>query len=171
MSLYIITKQNVQDLQTAVFYAGEHNQEEAVAVFTSSDLARSYIQAAGWEDTDTVAELPPIGFLDWLSRAHRDGTRYLTINPNRSNQKQGVAQPVLLIKDQLEELAAILVKKVESPSPPPPMEIQEVDIFHCKRCGAMTRQAAGLKTPVCCDQEMQKPAVETVEKPVSGPVY
>lgn len=170
MNVFVIAKKQADDLQTAVFFAGESGNEEAVAAFTTHQAAREYVNSADWSSTDTVAELTPIDFLQWLATVHRSGTRYLTVNPVRNVQEGGVSQPVLVIEDQLTELASMLIEKLHTPAPPPPMEIQQIDIYHCERCGRVVRQPSGQLTPVCCDQDMAKPAVDTVATPRQGDV-
>ncbi|TWU14337.1 hypothetical protein CA54_31820 [Symmachiella macrocystis] len=170
MGIYVIAKKNVADLQTAVFYADEDGQEEAVAVFTSDDRARVYISDSDWDQTETVAELTPIDFLQWLTSIRGKGTQFLAVNPVRDDQDQGIAQPVLNIEEQLLELAAVLEGKLEAPAPPPRMETQEVEIFHCEKRGEFLRQPAGRTAPACCDQEMQQPAVDKVTIPYRGRV-
>lgn len=170
MGIYVIAKKDVADLQTAVFYADEDGQEEAVAVFTSDDRARVYITDSDWDQTETVAELTPIDFLQWLTSIHSKGTRYLAVNPVRDDQEQGIDQPVLNIEEQLLELAAVLEGKLNAPAPPPRMETREVEIYHCEKCGQVVRQPAGRTAPACCEQPMKKPAVDKVTTPSRGKV-
>ncbi|QDU46365.1 hypothetical protein Mal52_48840 [Symmachiella dynata] len=170
MGIYVIAKKNVTELQTAVFYADDDGQEEAVAVFTNDDRAHVYITDSDWDQTETIAELTPIDFLQWLTSIHSKGTHYLAVNPVRDDQEQGIAQPVLNIEELLSELAAALEGKLKAPAPPPQMQTHEVEIYHCEKCGEVLRQPSGRAVPACCDQEMQKPAVDKVTTPRSGKV-
>mgnify|MGYP006969353600 CR=1 FL=1 len=165
MGIYVIAKKNVADLHTEVLHAGKGDHGEAAIAFTSAGKARNYIAASGWSDVNTVAELAPVDFLQWLNTNYHSGVQFLAVNPVRDEQEQGIAQPVLNIKEELSELAAHLQSKLDEPAAPPPMETREIDVFHCGTCGAVMRQPAGQSPPLCCDHEMHKPAVDRVQVP------
>lgn len=90
MVAYLIARENVDPLDTVVFAAGPNGKEEAVALFTDPNTAKSYIEAAGWEDEYTVATVEPIPFLRWLLHAYDDGVHHLVVDPDFADQEAQV---------------------------------------------------------------------------------
>lgn len=103
MAAYVIAKKGSELLDTPVFHAGESNDEEAVAVFTSADAAGGYIEAAGWTGEQEVGELDALQLLCWLVKAHQEGIRYLAVNPDRSPDSAG--GPLVIIEEKLAGIA------------------------------------------------------------------
>ncbi len=170
MGIYVIAKKTSLIFEWQFSTLKKMVKKKQLAVFTSDDKAEGYIKDSGWDETETVAEVNPIDFLQWITSIHGKGTQYLAVSTIRDDQEQGLSQPVLNIEEQLLELATVLEDKLKSPAPPPQMETEEVEIFHCEKCGEVMRQPAGRTVPACCDQEMQKPAVDKVTKPRRGSV-
>lgn len=51
------------------------------------------------------------------------------------------------------------------------MKIHNVDLYHCQKCGKVTRREGNVAAPECCGQRMTKAASETVsaELPPGAP--
>jgi len=114
MPSYVIASRDSEELETPVFYVDETGEAEAIVLFTRADLARQYIESARWDETHVVAELTPLNLLRWVLEAHEAGTEYLSVDPDRAAQLRGEEQPVLLIEEQLEDLAASLEREIDT---------------------------------------------------------
>jgi hypothetical protein len=112
MSAYVIAEKDEELLDTPVFYAGESNAEEAIAVFTRRDAAAQYIEDAGWNGDYEVGELTAIDLLRWIVRAHDEGTQYLAINPDRGRQFAGEKQEIIVIEAKLAGFAEALTRDI-----------------------------------------------------------
>jgi hypothetical protein len=104
MSVYVIAKVGHEFLDTPVFHAGPSGSEEAIAVFTDRDSADRYINEAGWSEHE-VGELTSLQLLQWMVKAHGDGTRLLAVNPDRTGQLAGKQQVVVTIEEIRTEIA------------------------------------------------------------------
>lgn len=113
MAMYVLSKRGGEFLETPVYRAGENGQEEAVGVFTDRARAEQYLQDAGWQDSDEVAELSDLQVLRWMLQAHQEGAEYLVVNPNREAQMEGTEQPVIQLGEQLESAAASLRQRIQ----------------------------------------------------------
>lgn len=111
-AVYVIAKKGRDFLDTPVFRAGETGDEETVALFTSRERAKRYLDRAGWNETDEVGELAPDDLLRWLVEAGREGIRYATVNPDRDRHLAGDPQSVLSLDALAEESADSLVRQV-----------------------------------------------------------
>ena len=111
-AVYVIAKKGSDFLDTPVFHAGESGEEETVALFTSRERAKQYLDRAGWEQTDEVGELSPGDLLTRLKDADREGVRYVTANPDRDRHLAGHPQPVLSLGELGEESADSLSRQV-----------------------------------------------------------
>ncbi|HYW80648.1 MAG TPA: hypothetical protein VE890_13785 [Thermoguttaceae bacterium] len=111
MPVYVIAKAGREFLDTPVFHAGPSGSEEAIAVFTDRDSADQYINEAGWSDHE-VGELTSLQLLQWMVKAHGDGTRLLAVNPDRTGQLAGKRQVVVTIEEQLTQIANSLCRDV-----------------------------------------------------------
>jgi hypothetical protein len=112
MSAYVIAKKQEELLDTPVFYAGDSNAEEAIAVFTSQDAAARYIEEAGWNEDHEVGELTAIDLLRWIVKAHDEGTQYVAVNPVRHRQLTGEKQKTIVIERQLASFAEALTREI-----------------------------------------------------------
>jgi hypothetical protein len=108
-TLFIITAHASDVLNTPVFHAGE-GDEEAVAVFTTADAARRYIDQAGWGKADEVGVLRPADQREWFESAHSDGIRWVMIDPDHDRHNAGEPQPVAAIEGDLAALARSLAE-------------------------------------------------------------
>lgn len=109
---YVIAQRGRDYLDSPVFHAGATGQEEAIAVFTSVDLAQKYIDDAGWADEHQAGLLDELQLLRWVVRAHEQGTQYVVINPNRTAQMAGEAQQVVAIEEKLAAFAEALTREI-----------------------------------------------------------
>ena len=76
-TLFVVTARALDVLDSPVFHAGD-GDEEAVAVFTTANAARRYIERAGWAEADEVGVLRPGDLEEWLRTAPTaasDGSR------------------------------------------------------------------------------------------------
>lgn len=112
MSAFVIAKMDDELLDTPVFYAGESNAEEAIAVFTARYAAAQFIENAGWNADHEVGELTAIDLLRWIVKAHEEGTHYLTVNPSRNCQVAGRRQRIIVIERKLAEFAEALTRDI-----------------------------------------------------------
>lgn len=112
MSAYVIAKKEEELLDTPVFYAGESNAEEAIAVFTGRDTAARYIEDAGWKENYEVGELNAIDLLRWVVKAHDEGTQYLAVNPAYHRQVAEEEQEIIVIVGQLASFAEALTRDI-----------------------------------------------------------
>ncbi len=106
-SLFVITAHASDVLNTPVFDAGSGG-EEAVAVFTSADAARRYIDRAGWNETDEVGVVRPADQREWFQTATDDGIHWVVINPDRDRHLAGEPQQVAAIEGDLAAFARSL---------------------------------------------------------------
>lgn len=109
MPAYLISRANVEALDTIIFSAGPNDKEEAVAVFTDPRTAEEYMNEAGWAAEYTVATVEPIPFLRWLLKLHDEGVQHLVIDPNYSEQKEGKRLNTLNVKGHLEHAGKHIV--------------------------------------------------------------
>ena len=98
MATYLISKKDIEQLETIVFDA---EGGEAITVFTDPKHAQKYIDDAGWSDEFTVATLDNIALLEWLLKCHRDGIRFMATNPTRADQEAGLKIDSLDIEGHL----------------------------------------------------------------------
>ena len=110
-SLFVITAHVSSVLNTPVFRAGDGDGEEAVAVFTSADAARLYIDRAGWADADEVGVLRPADQQEWFQTARDDGVRWVVIDPDRDQHLAGEPQTVVAIEGDLAALTQLIAYK------------------------------------------------------------
>lgn len=108
MNAFVIAKKNSEFLDTPVFHAGQSGEEEAIAVFTSRELAAKYIGDAEWSDEYEVGELQPIQLVRWLAEANKEGTEMVVVNPDRSEHLVGDRQNVVYLKEPFETFADLL---------------------------------------------------------------
>ncbi len=113
MRFYALTKKNEEDFTPPVFFAGQNDEEEAIGLFTTGELARQYLDAAQWQETDEVAELEPIDLLAWMIEAYSLGTQYVAINPRHEANDE---QSVLVLEDELQQLADTLASAIRTAS-------------------------------------------------------
>ncbi len=154
MSLYVISKQDDPDLNSPVFHAGPDGGDEAVAAFTSAAQANAYIQTAGWQDEESVAELQSGSILRWLLDVEASGTSLLTVDPNLEEQNRKVPQPTLSIQELVDELVELATQRIVAPPPPTPSMLVPMDLLHCQHCGKLIEQQSGGQPPECCGQPM-----------------
>lgn len=109
-SVFVVARKGADFLDTPVFHAGESGDEEAVAIFTTREAARRYIEQAGWAETDEVSELTPSDLAHWLGEARGDGVRLAAIDPDRERQLAGEPQQVLFLTGPAQELADVLAR-------------------------------------------------------------
>jgi len=114
MSAHAVAKRGVKFLDTPVFYAGPSGQEEAIAVFTDRSIAQRYIDQVGWADDHEIGELNELQLLRWTTTAHEQGSKFLTINPDRQSQMAGDRQEVLVIKEKLAAFAHSLMRDIQN---------------------------------------------------------
>jgi len=110
-SLFVITAHVSDWLNTPVFQAGDGDGEEAVAVFTSADSARRYIDRAGWGAADEVGVLRPADQREWFETARDDSVRWVVIDPDRDQHLAGDPQSVAAIEGDLTALAQSIAHK------------------------------------------------------------
>lgn len=108
-TLFVITARASDVLNTPVFHAGD-GDEEAVAVFTTADAARRYIDRAGWGESDDVGVLRPADQPEWFQTARDDGIRWVAVDPDRDRHLAGDPQPVAEIEGDLAALARSLTE-------------------------------------------------------------
>jgi hypothetical protein len=166
MSLFIISQQGDQQLNSPVFHAGGDGSDEAVAVFTSRDLAHEYVKAAGWEQDEEIAELRESELLHWLMTAADGGTKVVAVDPRRE-QQDDVPQPTMSIPELLTDAGQVLVERLRLPTPELPAKGKRMDMLHCQRCGKVSQQKSGDEPPECCGEKMVVAATDVVERPVT----
>jgi hypothetical protein len=118
---FVIAKKNCEYLDTPVFHAGPQGKEEAVAVFTSRQLAERYIDDASWSEEYEVGELEPIQLARWVVTANENGTDMLVVDPNCDEHLRGERQNVVFLGNPLTAFADILegeIKKLEQKTTP-----------------------------------------------------
>lgn len=108
VSFFVIAKKDTADLVTSVMHAGREGKEDAVIVFTQQAAAETYLNQAGWVETETTAELEPAAFLKWLIKATQDGPTLIAVNPDRVHQDDGMRQTVIPVDDFLNELGTAM---------------------------------------------------------------
>jgi hypothetical protein len=105
VAAYLISRKDVDDLETIVFAVGREDNEEAIAVFTDERTAEKYIHDAGLDDEFTVAMVEPIPMLQWIVQAYEDGVQHLVLNPDFADQQAGRAVDTLSVEAHLEHAA------------------------------------------------------------------
>ena len=81
-----------------------------VAMFTRRGQAEQF--AAGYGDECRIASLSAIQLLRWLTRASEEDAMLLTIDPEQPGEIPADSQAVIVIEEQLAELAEILTRDV-----------------------------------------------------------
>ncbi|MCA9198271.1 MAG: hypothetical protein KDA87_12065 [Planctomycetales bacterium] len=109
MPAYLISRTNVEALDTVIFSAGPKEREEAVAVFTDPKSADAFMQDAGWAKDYTVATVEPIPFLRWLIQVHDEGVQHIVVDPSFSEQQAGKRLNTLSVKAHLEHAGKHIV--------------------------------------------------------------
>ena len=109
MSAYLISRANVEALDTIIFSAGPNDKEEAVAVFTDPRSAEAYMKEAGWEGEYAVAIVESIPFLRWLMKVYDEGVQHIAVDPNYSEQRSGSRLNTLSVEAQLEHAGKHIV--------------------------------------------------------------
>ncbi len=117
-AVYVIARKGTDELDSPVFHAGDAGDEEAVAVFTTRDSARRYIDRADWGESDEVGVLAPADLLRWLLVAADQGVHWLVVDPDRDRHLAGEPQTVLGITEELTEFARSLTRDAASPGEP-----------------------------------------------------
>lgn len=112
MNTFVVAKKNSEYLDTPVFRAGPSGEEEAIAVFTSHELAARYINHAGWSDEYDAGELKPIQLVRWLAIANEEGTEMVVVNPDRKEHLEGMQQSVIHLKEPFESFAELLSREI-----------------------------------------------------------
>ncbi|MCR9199909.1 MAG: hypothetical protein NXI04_14840 [Planctomycetaceae bacterium] len=82
-SLFVIATDGQKDLVTSTFSVGPDGEQEAVLIFTSEQRASEYIEAAGWQASETAAQLAPEAVEKWLRHAAADSVTYVAVDPFR----------------------------------------------------------------------------------------
>ena len=100
MSIYVIAKKDSELLETIVFAA---EGGDAVAVFSDTSQAETYIEDADWSDSYTVATLSKIDFLEWLIKCHRNGVAFMATNPTRAEHESNLKIDTISIEAHLDE--------------------------------------------------------------------
>jgi len=113
MTFYAITQKGEEDFIPPVFYAGQEEGEEAISIFTSEEKAQQFITAAGWEETDEVAEFEALDVLHWMLEAYEQGATYLVVDPNHE-QLQNQEQTVIVLEEELDQLTEMLTNDLLS---------------------------------------------------------
>lgn len=113
MTFFAITQKGEEDFIPPVFYAGQEEGEEAIGVFTTEEKAQQFLNDAGWEETDEVAELEPLDVLHWMLEAYDQGATYLVIDPVHEHL-QDQEQTVLVLEDELNQLTETLASDILS---------------------------------------------------------
>lgn len=94
-AVYVLARTATGEQETPVFPAGPGAEGEAVAVFTSRELAVLYLQVAR-TDAYRLEDLAPPQLGAWLENLRGHGVRFVLVDPNRHDQARGVeAQPRL----------------------------------------------------------------------------
>lgn len=112
MNVFVIAKKNSQFLDTPVFRAGQSGSDEAIAVFTTHDLASKYISDAGWASDYEVGELQPIQLVRWLAVASEDGTDMAVVNPDCNQHLGGVEQRVVYLDEPFTAFANLISTEI-----------------------------------------------------------
>ncbi len=98
MTFFAISKKSTDShiIDSPVFdVRDKDNEQSAIAVFFSSTAAHEYIQAAGWERDEAVAQMDASKILSWFSQAKQDGVNFVVVDPIRSDQVAGVPMEVI----------------------------------------------------------------------------
>jgi hypothetical protein len=109
---FVIAKKNCEYLESPVFHAGTQGKEEAIAVFTSRNLATKYIADANWCDEYEVGDLKPIQLVRWLATANEQGIEMLVVDPDRDEHLVGERQNVIFLGDPLVAFADSLEAEI-----------------------------------------------------------
>jgi hypothetical protein len=102
-AVFMLAKKGERARELPVFAAGAEEGAEALAVFTSRELATLYLQVARWDDHEVRIVAPP-QLSRWLQQARTDGIRFIMVDPNRLDQVRG-KQQALLPLDRLHDLS------------------------------------------------------------------
>ncbi len=96
MNFYAIAKSSTESniIESPVFDVPD-GKESAIAVFLSEASARAYIEAAGWERDEAVAEMEASKLMDWFTQAKQDGIDFVVLDPSRSDQESGAELEVM----------------------------------------------------------------------------
>jgi hypothetical protein len=105
MAAYLIVYKDCDDWDLPVFYAGDGDREEAIAVFTGCPRAAKYLRDAGLQEDHEVCEVSAIELFEMMVKAHEEGVGYVAVNPNRKQQLAGRPQPVIALERQLTRFA------------------------------------------------------------------
>lgn len=108
VSFFVIAKKDAKELVTSVMHAGRDKDEDAVMVFTQQAAAETYLNQAGWVETETTAELEPAAFLEWLIEVARNGPTLIAVNPDRVHQDDGMRQTVIPVAEFLKRLGPMM---------------------------------------------------------------
>ena len=108
MTAYLICRSASDSLDTVVFSAGPNDRDEAVAVFTKSDVAKRYLADSGWAGQYSVATVDSVPLLRWLIHSHDERIRYLAIDPSYADQQAGLPTNVVSISAELLRLGQLL---------------------------------------------------------------
>jgi hypothetical protein len=111
-AVYVIAGKGSDELASPVFHAGDAGDEEAIAVFTTQERARRYIDRAGWGGSDEVGELPLPDFLRWVLLAADQDVHWLVVDPDRDRHLAGEPQAVVAIAEELDGFARSLTQDV-----------------------------------------------------------
>ena len=112
MSIYVISKQGFEFLNTPVFCAGADGEQEAVAAFTTRANAERYLEQAGWAESEEIGELDDLQLLTWVAKAHDQGIHYLVVDPTRASQLAGRSQQIIVIKEIMAGCAEQLTRDI-----------------------------------------------------------
>lgn len=117
-NLYVIAKRDSEDLVTSSMKIGEPSKEETAAIFTTDAKALAYLQQAGWVETETAAALTHDAVIKWLKSVAESGVKYVTVDPDRVHQDEGILQRVLVIDDLLKQDAKDAIRALIDSSEP-----------------------------------------------------
>lgn len=164
--LFVITAREGSELSTPVFSvdgpAGDSPAgEEGVAIFLTRRAAEEYIANAGWDDTDTVAEITPQAVVKWLVAVRGDGPSVLIVNPRRDEQRSGRSQNVLKIDELLSHLGSIVVARAAEAREPLPAVVVAHMITRCPVCGRVEKRTTSQELLKCHGQTMVAESLET----------
>ena len=109
MSAFVIAKRNCADWDLPVFHAGEQDDDEAIAAFTSVARAANYICDADMDGEHNVQEVAAVELFAIMVKAHEEGIRYMVINPDRARHMLGERQPVLILEEHIARSAHSLM--------------------------------------------------------------
>jgi len=108
MDTYVITQKSSEFVDSPVFHAGQEGDQEAIAVFTTRELAEQYLREADWQQQYEVGALRPVQLLRWFTVASENGTDMVMVDPDRKSQTAGEQQQVVYIGKPLSAFADVL---------------------------------------------------------------